>query len=558
MAIKINFKIPSLGIRFQELLKKKARVKFRGVGLFIGKEFVDLVELRRTFSGPRLVNFVSVPIAPQAVPLEVSSQESAIFPPPEEVTSSSPEQILSAIRKAIRESGLRGRKVVSMLSEEEVIVRYFQMPRLPSKDWNQAVRFEARKYIPFTLDELVSDFSVTDDKKDKGKMNVVFVAAKKEVVSRHLALFTKANLQVVHLETLSVSFMRLLYSIDPEAKKEKCICIVDIDGLSGSIMLIKEGLPYLVRRISLEEAQREEIHASEKGPQESPLFPPLVEKLLNEVRLTVRYYRNQFPNENLNRVFIFGDGLKADMLPLLTQELNLPVIVRDLSRIVGSREVIPMRLARTIGLGLRDLTGEGPEIELLLPKESAPSFKQTKLFKTILLESAGAIGVLFALFLILSHHIATQRTLLEKARGKQAVAATISKAELDKKKATLAQKAAFYQEHFNKRVFWTKKLNQLGNILPKGAWISNFRVEDHTDDEGTHDEFDYRLSLKGSVYSPDKTEELKVPSQFLAAIQQNEGFFEGFSEAKLVSVKRDVVEDVSVTTFEIVMTGKKK
>lgn len=241
--MKINFKIPSFeGLTLRELLRKLARkIKFRGVGVFIGKEFVDFVELRRTLSGPRLVNFVSVPIAAPPVAGTTAEGEGASgSPPPEESALSSHEQILSAIRKAIRESGLRNRKVVSTLSEEEAIVRYFQMPRLPRKEWNQAVRFEARKYIPFTLDELVSDFSVVEDKKDKGKMNVVFVAAKKDVVARHLALFTKANLKVDHLETLSVSFMRLLYTLDPATKKEKCVCIVDIDGVAGSIILIKD------------------------------------------------------------------------------------------------------------------------------------------------------------------------------------------------------------------------------------------------------------------------------------------------------------------------------
>ena len=562
MLKKINFKLPLLDFDIQEFLRKKAaRIRLRGIGFFIGKEFVDLVELRRTMSGVRLANFVSIPITARTAPApDAMPQESAMLPQ-EEAALSSPEQILSAIRKAIRESGLRNRKVVSTLSEEDVIVRYFQMPHLPRKDWDQAVRFEARKYIPFTLDELVSDFSVADEKKDKGKMSVVFVAAKKEVVSRHLALFTKANLQVSHLETLSVSFMRLLYTLDPEAKKEKCVCIVDIDGLSGTIILIKEGLPYLVRRISLEDLEKEGVRSTEKNSPEGSSLPPLVEKLLGEVRLTARYYRNQFSGENINRVFLFGDGLKAEMPTLLTQELNIPVMVKDLSLLVGSQEAIPLRLARTIGLALRDLTEEGPEIELLLPtKEAASSFRQTKLFKTILLEGAGAVVVLITLFSMLSHHIAAQKILLEKAKdkSKQTLNAALAKPDLEKKKGILAQKISFYQTHYDKRIFWTKKLNQLGNILPKGAWITSFRAENQSDAEVSHEEFDYRLTLKGSVYAPNKMEELKIPSQFLAAIKQDEDFFEGFNEAKLVSIKRDIVENVSVTAFEIILTGKKK
>lgn len=542
----MKIKIP-LEFDLQGLLKRLTRkFAFRGVGLFIGKEFVDLVELRRTFSGPRLVNFVSVPIARTPAPPSQEApspgaQAGAVFP--------THEQLLSAIRRALRDSGIRGRKVISTLSEEEVIVRYFQMPRLPRKDWDQAVRFEARKYIPFTLEELISDFSVFEDKKEKGKMNVVFVAAKKEVVAHHLALFTKASLRIAHLEALPISFTRLLYTLEPSTRKEKCICVVDIDGPTGSIILLKEGFPYLVRRLSLKPQAEEEA---------APTLPPLVEKLLDEVRLTSRYYRNQFPGESINRVLIFGDGVKPEIPEILSRELSLPVTLEDLSRIAGKRGIVPLRLARTVGLGLRNLTEGGIEIDLLPPQQALGSSKQTKLLRTLLLEGVGTIMVLTTLVFILSHRVTLQKKVVASQKEKQKLAGiTVSKAELSERKTILSQRASFYQNLYDGRLFWTKKLNELGHILPKGAWITKLELEDYSDEELGGGEI-YRLTLKGMVYASDKAEELRLPSQFLVALQQNPEFFEGFSAARLVSVKREMVEEVPVTSFEILLTGVKK
>lgn len=547
-----------LDVDFRDFLKKQLeRVKFRSAGLFIGKEFVDLVELRRTFSGPRLVNYVSIPL-PTHIEKRDTPEELAPLMPPGEGEISTHEQFLMAIRRALREGGIRNRKVVSILSEEEVIVRYFQMPRLPRREWEQAVRFEARKYIPFTLEELMSDFCVLQDKKDKGRMNVVFVAAKKEVVARHLALLSKANLQPSHLEALPFSFLRLLSILDPEAKKEKAIGVVDVDGNSCSIILMKEGLPYLVRRVSLELPPPSSL-PSEEGTGESPsTHSPFVDKLLDEVRLTLRYYRNQFPTENVSRLFLFGDGLKAGVPEIFTRELNLPTRMAELSKLLGITDPVPLRLARTIGLGLRGLTESGAEIELLPKRETVPSQK-TKLFKISLLEGAGAVAVLIFLSLILSNRVSVQKRLLEVKKqemGKKA-AITFSKADLEKKKEMLTQKLNLYTTLYGKRIVWTKKLSQLGRILPQGAWVTHMDVEDSSGETGPSDPIAYRLTLRGSVYAPDKAEELRIPSQFLAAIQQDADFIEGFNDAKLTSVKRDLVEEVGITSFEIVLTGKK-
>ncbi len=550
----MNIRWPSLELDLQEFLKKQAeRLKFRNVGLFIGKEFVDLVEIRRTLRGPRLVNFVSVPIAAQ-IAGEEATPPGAPGTPSGEKALTAHEQILLAVRKAYRESGLRTKKVVSILSEEEVIVRYLQMPRLPRKEWDQAIPFEARKYIPFPLEELISDFSVMEDRQDKGKMNVVFVAAKKEIVARQMALLTKAGLQPSHLEALPFSFMRLLHALDPTLRRERCLCVVDVDGATGNIILLKGGLPYLVRRMTLDV----EINAA-RGlvpSGEGAVHSPVLEKILGEARLTLRYYQNQFPGESVSRVLLFGEGLGSEVAELFSRELNLPVQLADLSRLVIGEEKVPLRLARTIGLGLRGLTLAGGEIELL-PKKTAVPMRHARLFKIAFLEGLGAVTALICLFLILSRSVEIQRKALEKEKSKQTMLSLLSKEELERKKEAVKKKAQLYEGLFERRVFWTKKLTQLGNVLPEGAWITSFQAEDISDNEilMEKEEFTRRVILKGLAYVPDKEEELKIPSQFLTAIQQNEAFFEGFEEVKLLSVKRDTFEDVPVTFFEILLTG---
>ena len=540
---------PSLEVDFSEFSRNVVeQINLRGVGLFIGKKQVDVVELRRTFSGPKLAHFISIPISPENSKL--STFRGALTGEESEVRH---EQIVTAIRRALQEGGIRTRWVVSHLPEEEVIVRYFQMPKLPKQERPQAIRFEARKYIPFILEDLVSDFFVSEDKQEKGKMNVVFVAAKRQVVERHIALLSKASLQISHLEVLPFSFMHLLRQLN-QMPKEKTLGIADVDDSSCTITLLKKGLPYLVRHVSLEASpEQPEGMGAAPFPSEVPsrTLDPLLEKLLDEVRLTLRYYRNQFPTEEVERLLFFGDGIQPGIEDEFSKELKLPVQIEPLSRFASPGELIPSRLARTIGMALRGMSPAGSAVDLLPRHVETP--RQNKVFKVCALEGIGALICLAALFFVMGNQVSAQKRLLElaKAGRVQSKYNELSAEDLRAKEEELKNKLGFYRNLIDGRLYWTKKLSFLGSTLPQGAWLTSISISDSLD-------AGRMVVLKGLTYASDKQEELKLPSQFLLALKQHQEIFEGFQEANLISIKREMWDEIPVTGFEIVLIGEPK
>ncbi len=539
---------PSLELNLTDFFRNLVeQMNVRGLGVFVGKKYVDVVELRRTLAGPIVARFVSIPIATEGS--QLSTFRGALAGEESEVRH---DQIVTAIRRALRESGIRSRWVVSNLPEEEVIVRYFQMSALPKKEWDQAIRFEARKYIPFTLEDLVSDFFISEEKAEKGKMNVVFVAAKRQVVERHIALLTKASLQISHLEILPFSFMRLLQQLG-QMPKEKTVGIADVDGASCTITLLKNRLPYLVRHVSLETTTEQMQGEDPPLPSESASseLDPLLEKLLDEVRLTLRYYRNQFPTEEIERLLLFGDHMKVGIEENFSKELKLPVHIETLSAFVQTEGVVPSRLARTIGMALRGMTPSGSKIDLLPRHIEGP--RQNRLFKVCALEAVGAAICLAALSFVMGTQVTMQQRALEKTKENrvQSRYSQLSKEDLKVKQGEFQSKFGRYRKLLDNRLPWTKKLSVMGSILPSGAWITEIDLFDSVDGGR-------RMGLEGLAYASDKQEELEIPSQFLAALKQNPEMFEGFQEANLVSIRREVWEGIPVTGFEIVLTGQSK
>lgn len=530
---------------FGALQGRLGQVSLRRVGLSIGKEYVDLVEVRRTLRGARVGRFVSVPLRPEGGREGVG-----------EIPEARHERLVEAIHEALRESGIRTRSVVSNLPEEEVIVRYFQMPHLPKKERHQAIRFEARKYIPFTLEDLVSDFFVLEEGRGKERMNVVFVAAKRQAVERHTLLLAKAGLQISHLEVLPFSFLRLLHRLN-RIPKEKTIGFVDVDASSSTITLVKQGLPYLVRHVSLESPPEapEGMETAPPPPSETaaptPETPsliqdPLLEKLLDEVRLTLRYYQNQFPAEQVERLLFFGDRIRPGMEEALTKELKLPILIETLTPFAPSQELLPIRLARTVGMGLRGLFPGGADVDLLLPRPGVA--RENKLVKVCAMGGAAVILCLGALLLFMNAQLSSRETLLETVRSGRRASSydRFSPQELKAKLEEFKETAALYETILDRRLLWTKKLSELGGALPQGVWVTQLTVTDPFQSSRV-------MTLRGFAYATDKQEELRLPSQLLENLQRQAGIFEGFEEAKLLSIKRDTWEETPVTAFELTL-----
>jgi Tfp pilus assembly PilM family ATPase len=101
-----------------------------------------------------------------------------------------------AIAAVIREGRFKSKQVISSVSGRSVIVRYVNTPFMKQDELKNSMRFEADKYIPFDVNEVILDCVSLDGKpiKDSGEMRVVLVAVKKEVVNEHVRVLQEVGL----------------------------------------------------------------------------------------------------------------------------------------------------------------------------------------------------------------------------------------------------------------------------------------------------------------------------------------------------------------------------
>ena len=115
------------------------------VGLYIGPKSVQLAQLKSVAGRVQLTNFVHVDILEDEVRAESATQESLV---------------INALKKAVNKSKIDLKRVNTVLMPGMVLLRYFQMPRISAEEMEEAVRFEARKYIPVPISEVQMDWSI--------------------------------------------------------------------------------------------------------------------------------------------------------------------------------------------------------------------------------------------------------------------------------------------------------------------------------------------------------------------------------------------------------------
>lgn len=253
----------------------------------------------------------------------------------------------------LRRSGIRTKKVVTAVSGRAVIVRYINMPTMSDDDLKSALRFEADKYIPFEVDEVVldcarlADFGETTNASGDKEMKVLLVAVKQTVIDEQLQLVQSLGLipTVIDVDTFALGnafeFSNLHSPrIDDE---DRVIALVDIGAVKTNINIVKNKTSYfsrevylagndfteaIARRIGVDTVEADQLKHSPEGKEEAleESVLPVLDDLANEIHLSLDYYENQYDRE-VDDVYVSGGssclpGLQASFERVFNRGVN--------------------------------------------------------------------------------------------------------------------------------------------------------------------------------------------------------------------------------------------
>lgn len=239
----------------------------------------------------------------------------------------SPDALEDTVLQVLSGAGIKSRKCVTAVSGRSVIVRYVPMMPLADTELKQAVRYEADKYIPFEVDEVVLDCAKIEEAIQGEQMKVVLVAVKRTFIEEHVALMDRLGLSpaVVDVDIFALSNAfearnRRLGITDEEIRG-----LVDIGASKTNISIMRGNTHHfgrefytagndlteaVAKRFGEDPADVERMKEDPGGALETmqDAILTVLEEIGSEIRLSFDYYENQYDQE-VKEVYISGGSV---------------------------------------------------------------------------------------------------------------------------------------------------------------------------------------------------------------------------------------------------------
>jgi hypothetical protein len=490
------------------------------------------VELSAGLQGLKVINSIRVPIA---------------APNKEEGKNS----VLDALREAVSKAKIGNSPVVAAIPSQDALIRYFRMPGLPAQERHKAIVFEAKKYIPFKLEEIVSGYSIAElsKKGDSESMGLVFGAIKKDVLSQYASYISQAGIKVKTVEPAALSLLRW-YKFNGLGDSGKSVALLELESNSPSVTLtiVKKDIPYFVREIGLPKPL---VLDKQADISKSDMF----ERLLSEVHISFEYYRKWFQGEKVEKMVVFSQvEVSSSLAESLGKEIDIPVEVGMLRKGIKTRGYLSSELYLATGAALSDTVKSKVSLNLYRSPKIGWFEGKAGIKKAVIFEVASAL-LLAAIF----YFIASGPVKINQARLSGIISSRPkledtgidinSFAALKDAKNILLKKQAAISGLLKNKLYWTPRLVGLVNSVPEGVWLTDVELSREIGDNSSSPQHDLLIKAKALLDADGSGED--VSNKFLESLKKDRYFSGIFKNIYVTYLNTEDVNGRKLSTFSI-------
>ena len=275
------------------------------IGLDIGSYSVKTVHLSKSRSSWTITSAAIVEISP----------EGAGNPKRREANT------IRAIQNCLRIIPTKTKLAVCSVGGPDVAIRNFDFPVLQPEEMEKAVVLEAKQVCPFTTNDIVVDYNLIPDGRDRARGYLVAVTS--ELLNRKLQLSREAHLNCALMDVDALATLNCFKEIEKPGNNHGT-AVLNIGGRHTTLAVEgNNGLPF-VRNLSYsgedvikliaeqnsmtaEEVRR--ILAGEDNDVPPSVYDSLVEaslRLIGDIHKTIRFYSVQQDSFDIDRILVCG------------------------------------------------------------------------------------------------------------------------------------------------------------------------------------------------------------------------------------------------------------
>jgi type IV pilus assembly protein PilM len=287
--------------------------KDRLIGLDIGSRSIKAAEIAETKKGYVLARFGIVDIPPGLI------EDGAI---------KDAEQIAEIIRSLFKDYGIKGQNVAMSVGGYSVIVKKINVQSMSEDQLQETISFEAEQYIPFDISDVNLDFQILgENENNPNQMNVLLVAAKKEMVNDYVNLAQMAGLNpcIVDVDAFA---LQNIYELNYSPDDGENVALIDIGASKTSLNILKGRTSVFMRDVSLGCGQINQKIASlidcsiseaeqiKFGSQSdkitsgdlTDIVSSVVSDWCTEIRRALDFFYSTYPDDQIKKIVLSGGG----------------------------------------------------------------------------------------------------------------------------------------------------------------------------------------------------------------------------------------------------------
>lgn len=231
--------------------------------------------------------------------------------------------ISALLKDVLREANVTAREAVISVPAGMSFVTLIYFPKVSRREAEQAIPYEARKYVPIPLSEVILDWEITETGEERDTTEALLVAVPKEVVEKFKRVAEESGLKPRALEVETSGILRALVGNDPTpgaiiniGHLFTAIAIIDRGKLRASHTFGRGGLELtrtLERGLGVSRERAEQMKRdtglSEKIEEKdiASILQPLVEATLEEAERLIHLYNRKAPRK-IQKVILAGGG----------------------------------------------------------------------------------------------------------------------------------------------------------------------------------------------------------------------------------------------------------
>lgn len=371
--------------------------KLSYLGVDLGNAGIKIVELKNENGRPRLVTYGFVDMSTEVINYSTDAME---------------DMVAQLINQICAQAGTGTKKTISSLPSFSVFSSVISLPEMKKNELDQAIMWEAKKFLPLPIEEMSLDWKIIDrqevkkngsnhdnknttgpfgDKQpEKNKsedpltnskihLKILLTASPKKNVNRYVNIFKKAGLDLIGLETESFALERSLIGFE-----ESPTMVVDIGAITSDLTIIEKGIPVLNRsvdsggmaitqtvarslNITLKRAEqfKRDIGFSNTGAQSIPkVLENAIEPIINDIKYCFDLFSSrEEKGKKVEKIILTGgSAFLPNISNFLSNLLNIKVVIGDpWARVIYPVELKPVldelgpRFAVAVGLAMREI-----------------------------------------------------------------------------------------------------------------------------------------------------------------------------------------------------------